>query len=255
MSAITVLTRVGNPGDRFPRCLESVKWADDLFCVVDTKTMDGSEEVARRYSNHVVLREHINESDQWNWALPQIKTEWTLVLDADEWLSDQAAAKIRAIIEDPNSKDGYSILRLPYFFGKRIKYSGWQHDFVLRLFRTRKGHYENRRVHARLIFDGTTGWIDEPMYHDTYRTFEEFFFTLQCFTTLGALDAYDRGKRTGILDLTLRPLHRFVRMYIFQQGFRDGYHGIVLCGLSAFSVFTKYAKLWNIQREREKAEG
>ena len=41
---------------------------------------------------------------------------------------------------------------------------------------------------------------------------------------------------------------RFVKMFILRQGFRDGHHGAVLCGLAAFSVFTKYAKLWNMQR-------
>jgi len=252
MSAITVLTRVGNPGDRLPRCLESVKWVDDLFCVVDTKSTDGSEEVARRYSNHVVVREHINESDQWNWAIPQIETEWTLVLDADEWLSEELAERIRGIIADPNSKDGYNIRRISYFFGKRIEYCGWQRDCVLRLFRTRKGRYLDRRVHSKVILNGSAGRINDPIYHDTYRTFEEFFFTLQRFTTLGALDAYDCGTRARISDLTLRPLLRFIRTYVLQQGFRDGYYGAVLCGLGAFSVFTKYAKLWNIEREAKK---
>jgi len=256
MSSITVLTLIPNAGDRLPRCLESVKWADDIFCVVDPKTTDGSDEVARRYSNHVVVHEYLTSfEEQRPWALPQIETEWTLVLDADEWLSDELAARIRALIKNSESKDGYNIRVVSYFFGRRIRYCGWQRDWKLRLFRTRKGHFQNRRVHAEFFLDGTIGRIDEPIYHEPYRTFEEYFFTLQRYTTWGALDAYDRGKRAGILDLTLRPLHRFVRMYIFQQGFRDGYHGVVLCGLSAFSVFTKYAKLWNIQREREKAEG
>ena len=46
MGALTVLTLVPNAGDRLKRCLESVAWADDLFCVVDPNTTDGSDEVA-----------------------------------------------------------------------------------------------------------------------------------------------------------------------------------------------------------------
>ncbi|HOT51807.1 MAG TPA: glycosyl transferase, partial [Candidatus Hydrogenedentes bacterium] len=60
MSTITVLTLVPNAGDRLPRCLESVQWADDIFCVVDPATTDGSDEVARRYTSHVVTHEFIN---------------------------------------------------------------------------------------------------------------------------------------------------------------------------------------------------
>jgi len=70
----------------------------------------------------------------------------------------------------------------------------------------------------------------------------------------GCLTAAHNGADTGAYHL--RPMLRFIKMYVLQQGFRDGYHGIVLCGLGAFSVFTKYAKLWNIERERRlKVEG
>jgi len=33
-------------------------------------------------------------------------------------------------------------------------------------------------------------------------------------------------------------------MYISRGGFLDGWHGLVVCGLSAFHDFCKYAKLW-----------
>jgi len=252
MSKITVLTLIPNAGDRLPRCLESVKWADDLFCVVDPKTTDGSDDVARRYSNYVVVHEYVNAAAQRNWAIPQIETEWALVLDADEWVSEELAERIRAIIRDPGSMDGYDIRRLSYFFGKKMEHCGWERDYNLRLFRTRKGRYLDRRVHSKVIVDGSAGRIDEPMYHDTYRTFDEYFSTFQRFTSWGAQDAYERGKRAHVWDLTLRPLLRFFKMYILRQGFRDGYHGAVLCGLGAFSVFTKYAKLWDLEREAKK---
>ncbi len=246
MSTITVLTLIPNAGDRLPRCLDSVAWADDLFCVVDPKTNDGSDEVARQHSDHVVTHEYVNAANQRNWALPQIETEWTLVLDADEWISPELAKRIQAIIRDPNSLNGYDIKRLSYFFGRLIKHCGWHRDYNMRLFRTAKGRYLEKRVHSKVVVDGATGHIDTPMYHDTYRNFDEYFVTFQRFTTWGAQDAYERGKRARLIDIVLRPVQRFVKMYLVRGGFLDGYHGAVLCGLSAFSVFTKYAKLWHL---------
>ncbi len=248
MSRLTVLTLIPNAGDRLVRCLESVAWADDLFCVVDPDTTDGSDEVARRYTDHVVSHEYVNAANQRDWAIAQIATEWTLVLDADEWVSEELAERIRGIVQDPAGKDGYEIRRLSYFFGKLVRHCGWQHDYNVRLFRTRKGRYLERRVHSRIVVDGSMGRIDEPMYHDTYRDFDEYFRTFRRFTTWSALDMYDAGRRARLFDLTWRPLSRFVKMYVIRQGFRDGYHGAVLCGLSAFHVFTKYAKLWNLER-------
>lgn len=243
---LTVLILIPNAGDRLPKCLESVRWADDLFCVVDPKTSDGSEEVARQFSNHVVVHEYLNAAAQRNWALPQIESEWTLVLDADEWVSEELKAKVQQIIADPKSKDGYWIKRNSYFFGKLIKHCGWHRDYNLRLFRTRKGHYLEKRVHSRVVVEGEEGHLHEPMFHDTYRSFDEYFTTFQRFTTWSAEDLFEQGQRARWMDIVLRPLSRFLKMYVLRLGFLDGYHGAVLCGLAACSVFTKYAKLWHL---------
>jgi glycosyltransferase involved in cell wall biosynthesis len=247
VSTLTVLTLVPDAGDRLERCLSSVAWADDLFCVVDPRTTDGSDAVARKHSNHVVTHPYENAAAQRNWALPQITTEWTLVLDADEWVSEELASRIRAIIAAPGGPDGYDIRRLSYFFGKRIRGCGWQHDHNLRLFRTARGRYLDRRVHSKVVVDGTVARINEPMYHDTYRDFDEYFRTFHRFTLWGAQDLHERGVRPTLADLTLRPVSRFVKMFILRGGWRDGSHGAVLCGLAAFSVFMKYARLWHLR--------
>ncbi len=248
MHDVTVLILIPNAGDRLERCLKSVQFADDVFCVVDPDTSDGSDVIARRYSDHVVTHEYVNKANQCNWAIPQIQTEWTLVLDADEWLSDSLVARIKDIVTQDHGPNGYRIRRRSYFFGKLINHCGWERDYNVRLFRTDKSRYTDQRVHATVDVDGAIDSIDSPMYHDDKRNFEEYFATFQRFTSWSAKDLFERGKIAKRSDVTLRPIARFVKMYILRQGFRDGYHGAVLCGLAAFSVFTKYAKLWNLQR-------
>jgi (heptosyl)LPS beta-1,4-glucosyltransferase len=250
VSTITIVTLIPNARDRLERCLESAKWADDLFCIVDPKTNDGSDEVARRYSKHVVTHEYVNKAAQCNWALDQIETEWTLILDADEWLSDELIARIKEVVGDTSGPNGYRILRRSYFFGKLIEHCGWEQDYNVRLFRTKKGRYQERRVHASIDVEGALGTIEEPMFHETYRSFEEYFTTFQRFTSWSAQDLFEQGRRARLSDVTLRPIGRFIKMYILRGGFRDGMHGAVLCGLAAFSVFTKYAKLWNLEKKQ-----
>ena len=248
MHDLTVLTLVPNAGDRLARCLESVQWANDIFCVVDPNTTDGSDAVAREYTEHVCVHEYVNAAAQRNWAIPQIETEWTLVLDADEWVSPELAARIQEVIKDPGSCDGYDVKRMSYFMGRLMRHCGWERDYNVRLFRTKKGRYLDRRVHSKVVVGGTMGRLDEVMYHDTYRDFEEYFETFQRFTTWGAEDLFEKGKRASLFDLTLRPASRFLKMYVIRRGFLDGYHGAVLSMLGAFSVFMKYAKLWHLGR-------
>jgi len=248
MSRLTVLILVPNAGDRLRACLESVKWADDVFCVVDPATTDGSLELARDYTDHVIVHEYVNAASQRNWALPQVQTEWTLVLDADERVSDGLREKIQRIVAAEDSLDYYEVRRLSYWFGKLIRHCGWDRDYVVRLFRTSRGRYTHQRVHARVDTDGPVGVIEEPMYHDTYRSFEEYFSTFHRFTAWGAEDLFEAGRRARPFDLVLRPWLRFLKMYVAQRGFLDGRHGAVLCALAAFSVFVKYARLWNLER-------
>ncbi len=250
---MTILTLVPNAGDRLPRCLESVAWADVILCVVDPRTSDGSDAVAREHTPRVLVHEYENAAAQRNWALPQIETEWTLVLDADEWVSPELRDKVREIIADPASLNGYDIHRWSYFFGRLMRHCGWERDYNLRLFRTAKGRYLDKRVHSKVVVEGPVGKIEAPMYHDTYRNFEEYFTTFQRFTHWGAQDLFERGKRARWSDLTLRPMVKFLKMYVLRQGFRDGYHGAVLSGLGAFSVFMKYARLWYLWQRADGA--
>ena len=50
--------------------------------------------------------------------------------------------------------------------------------------------------------------------------------------------------RDSSTDIDFRDVAAFVASSRKAIGF-----GAVLCGLGAFSVFTKYAKLWNLERE------
>ncbi len=246
MSNVTVLMLVPNAEDTVERALKSVSWADDIFCVIDARTHDGAKGIAERLATRHAVREYLNAADQRNWALPQIETEWTFVLDADEWVSPELAERVQSLIRSRGGPDGYKLKRMSYFFGRLIKHCGWDHDYNLRLFRTEKGRYLTKRVHSRADVQGPVGRIDEVMYHQTYNSFEEYFETFHRFTTWSALDMYDAGRKPQVRDVTLRPAFRFFKMYVLRRGFLDGHHGAVLCGLAAFSVFTKYAKLWHL---------
>jgi hypothetical protein len=56
------------------------------------------------------------------------------------------------------------------------------------------------------------------------------------------------GRRTDGLQILLRPLGRFIRMYLLKLGFLEGTHGVVLSMLGAFTVYLKHARLWEMQR-------
>ena len=106
-----------------------------------------------------------------------------------------------------------------------------------------------------MLVNGRVGRIEEHLLHHTYSSFPQYLEKFGRYTTWAANDLQKRGKRATPLNLTLRPAWRFVRQYVWERGFLDGTHGLILCALAAFSVFMKYAKLWDMHRSARRQVG
>jgi len=59
---------------------------------------------------------------------------------------------------------------------------------------------------------------------------------------------YESGRRAHAVDLLVHPPAAFLRNYVLRRGFLDGMAGLVLSIVNAYSVFLKFAKLWELQR-------
>ena len=224
-------------------CLESVRWAEEVV-VVDSGSRDGTLPIARAIAARVLEHEYVNSAAQKNWALPQLTHRWVLIVDADERVAPALRAEIERVLGDPGRADGYWIHRANHFLGQPIRGAGWQRDRVLRLFDRTKGAYQPLHVHAEVEIRGRVGSLRERLQHHTYRSLDQYFEKFQRYTRWSAEDLKQRGVRASLPRLLFRPWLRFLRMYVLEGGFREGRHGLVLCWLAAFSVFTKYARRW-----------
>ncbi|HLQ66098.1 MAG TPA: glycosyltransferase family 2 protein [Candidatus Limnocylindrales bacterium] len=241
---LSVLVPVLNEIHNVRECLQSVRWAEEVV-VVDSGSTDGTLEAALAVADRVLEHEYVNSAAQKNWALPRLTHRWTLIVDADERVTPALRAEIEAVLADSARLDGYWIRRSNHFLGRPIRSAGWHRDKVLRLFDRTRGAYEPLHVHAEVRIDsGKVGSLREPLLHHTYRDLDQYFEKFQRYTRWSADDLRERGVKASAARLLFRAPLRFLRMYVLQGGFREGRHGIVLCGLAAFSVFVKYARRW-----------
>jgi len=224
-------------------CLESIRWADEVV-VVDSGSTDGTLEIARSIADQVLEHEYESPAAQKNWALPKLRHSWVLILDADERVTPDLRREIESVLADPSRSDGYWIGRENYFYGKPIRSAGWQRDRVLRLFDRSKGAYRPVLVHEEVELHGRVDRLRARLLHEPYRDLDQYFEKWSRYSRWSAEELRRRGVRASWLRLLLRPWLRFGRMYLLEGGFREGRRGIVLCGLAAFSVFTKYARRW-----------
>jgi glycosyltransferase involved in cell wall biosynthesis len=247
---LTALVTTLNEEVNLRECLESLAFADEIF-VVDSFSTDRTVEIARSLPKvRLVQRAFYGSAAQKNWAMDQVTTPWLVIVDADERVPEALAREIESLLEKGPTARAYSIRRENVFLDRVMKHSGWSTDRVVRLMERDAVRYPKRRVHADLELDGPTPTLATPMRHFTCRSLPQYLAKLHRFAAWGGADLFRAGRKAGPVELLFRPAWRFFRMYVVQAGFLDGRHGLVLCGLQAWSVFLKWARVWEWERFR-----
>ncbi len=243
--SVTVIT--WNEEERLRPCLESVSWADEII-VVDAESTDKTVQVAREFTDRIWVRPWPGFAVQKNFALEQAAGEWVLSLDADEQVTPELRCLIEAALASGAAADGYAIPRKNIFWGAWIRHGRLYPDYQLRLFKRGGGRFVERAVHESVEVQGTVRRLQSPLLHQSYRNLEEFLGRSNRYSTLAAEEWIRQGRRVRLADLLLRPLGRFLSMYVLHAGFLDGWRGFLLAGLYAHYVFLRTAKVWAARR-------
>ena len=69
------------------------------------------------------------------------------------------------------------------------------------------------------------------------------------FTDMMATDILISKKTVSASKLIISPLIKFIKSYLIQGGFRDGFYGLVICILSGVATFLKYAKARQLSQQ------
>jgi glycosyltransferase involved in cell wall biosynthesis len=243
------------------RCLDSVAFADEIVVVVDTRSADATESIARARGAKVVVHPYAGNVAQKNVALDLATQEWVVALDADEALSPELAREIRAAIAaGGDGRAGFEANRLTWHLGRWIRHGDFYPDWQLRVFRRDQGRWRGIDPHGRVEVDGRVGRLAGALHHWSYRDLGDQVARIQDFSRVQASALRAAGRHARVSDFVLRPPARFLRAYLLKAGFLDGVPGLVIAAATAFHVFLKYAKLWELEREpdvstREPAAG
>jgi glycosyltransferase involved in cell wall biosynthesis len=222
-------------------CLDALSWVDFRIVVVDSRSRDATESVARRYADRVIVRDFDDFASQRNAGLAAADSDWIFSVDADERSSPEQAAEIRRCVASTLCA-GFRVPIRSVVLGRAFRFSGTQHDLPIRLFRTQRGRWIGE-VHETVRLDGKIDMIGAPLRHETLHDMSTFLRKIDHYTTLEAVRHFRQGRRSTLLDLTIRPPWTFAKLYVGKQGFRDGLEGLVFCGLSAVSLAVREWKL------------
>ena len=237
-----------NAAAQLSACIASVPFAAEVL-VVDSGSSDNTVALARELGARVIFQEWLGYGRQKQYAVEQARHDWVLCLDADEQLSPDLADAIRACLERPDCP-AYRFPRRNRFMGRYLRHGEGYPDWSLRLFDRRQARWSFDPVHEKVELQpgARCGRLQGDLLHDSAESLHGYLAKQNRYTTLAAERAFARGKRAGWPHLLLSPLFRFIRFYIWRQGFRDGLPGLVHIAIGCFNSFCKYAKLRDMQR-------
>jgi glycosyltransferase involved in cell wall biosynthesis len=233
-----------NEEKNIARCLESVKDLADEIIVVDSFSTDATEEICARYHVKFITHAFAGHIEQKNYAAHIATHDWVLSLDADEALTPELKESIRKVLENPQC-NAYKMNRLTFYCGRWIRHCGWYPDAKARLWIRHSGAWGGINPHDRWELHDRGepyGKLKGDLLHYSYYTVSDHLKQIEYFTEIAAKAEAALGKTPSIPKILLGPAVKFIQSYFFRLGFLDGYHGFVICRLSAMASFIKYVK-------------
>jgi glycosyltransferase involved in cell wall biosynthesis len=234
------------------RCLDALAWADERVVVIDASSSDGSEKVARERADRVEVRAYAGDIDQKRHCTELASHDWVLIVDPDELMSHALSEELRLGLTHMGPEvDGFALNRVTFHLGRWLRHGDFYPDWKLRAFRRSSARWEGRDPHGRVEVEGKVVRLRAELEHYSYRDLADQVDRIQFFSSESARALFAEGRRATLQDLVLRPPARFLRGYLLKGGFRDGVPGFVVAVATAFHVFLKYAKLWELERAAE----
>jgi glycosyltransferase involved in cell wall biosynthesis len=246
--SVTIITL--NEAEHIAAAIESAQWADEIL-VVDSGSTDGTIDIARAKGATVLCRDWGGYVDQKNFAAGRASHDWIFSLDADERIPPALAAEIRQLLSSDPPLRAYRGPRVTFHLGRWIRTTDFYPDYQTRLYDRRAARWRGRYVHESVAADGPVGRLQHDLEHYSFKNLRDQLDRVNLYTTLAAHQMFEAGRRTGPLDLTVHPPAAFLRNYVLRRGFLDGTAGLTISLVSAYSVFLKFAKLWELQRNPE----
>jgi glycosyltransferase involved in cell wall biosynthesis len=241
-AVVTTFNNAGTLAD----CLASLAFCDEIV-VLDSGSSDATQQIAGQFGARIFAEPFKGYGPQKQSAIDKAQHDWILLLDADEVLSDAGRGVIERELQAPRA-DGYRLPRREWLFWR------WPHpatrpNWHLRLFRKSCGGMNAVPIHAAPEVRGRVRDLQAEFRH---------YGEAQLAVRVDKVNRYSSGlveyklrkpPRLLGLRLLLYPSLAFLRFYVGQRYFLNGWAGYFAARTQAFYAFLKYAKVLEAGRQ------
>ncbi|MCD6412611.1 MAG: glycosyltransferase family 2 protein [Elusimicrobia bacterium] len=248
MSEISVSILAYDETENLKGLLNNIKDFASEIVVVDSSPDGSVRKVAQNYTNKIFERENLmNLNINKQYGIEKCTKEWIIYLDPDERLTDELKKEIKEKISNTEF-NAFSFPRINVILGKPLKFGGHYPDTQLRLFRNGYGRFLCKHVHEKIKIDGKIGRLKNSLLHYPNPSIKEFIQKLDFYSEFNCQFAFENGEKPSLLKGFVSPFFRFLRKFILQAGFLDGFPGFVSLFFSFINKTVIHIKLWEKYR-------
>ncbi|MFQ5959194.1 MAG: glycosyltransferase family 2 protein, partial [Alphaproteobacteria bacterium] len=220
---LTALVVAHNEEAQLADCLERLRFADEIVVVLD-ECSDGSKAIAERYTDRILEGAWEIEGPRRNAGIAACSGDWIFEVDADERVTPELAAEVRAVID--GAAPGCFLVPYDNYIGDRLVRYGWGASWgvaaTARLFSRGAKRWGDQRIHPRVELEGERRLLKSPMVHYVDRDISDMIRRLDRYTTQRARDLRAGGDIGGFMGNLRRLFSRFFKCYVMRKGYREG---------------------------------
>ncbi len=276
MNNTTIIIHTHNEEKNIEDCINSAKLLTEEIILIDMESTDKTVEIARNLKVLVsnFPRSHYVEPAR-EFGISQSKTDWVLILDADERMTKKLANEIQDVIRynqiqsdtiskkdsdfirfHPISSDSikFSYFKIPrqnIFAGiKWLRHGGWWPDYQIRLINKKYFVRWPKRIHSTPQIKGDFGYLENPLIHYFHGDLISMVKKTVIFEDIESNLLLKAKKTSGTKTFFRKYLAELYRRLIKNLGFLDGPFGIIESIYQAFSKTITYLFLYEKQNKK-----
>ena len=251
-----------NEESNIVRCLNSLDFVDEVV-IYDSGSKDRTIAVAQQMSLFTSGRVKLNIiQGEWlgfgptkNKATSLTTHSWVLSIDADEVVSLELKQELQNLknLNPESEKNSYLVPRRSFYLNRWIDHGGWSPDYQLRIFNKVYWQWDLAPIHEKVMAakpNFKSEKLISPMNHFVFKNIEHQVQTNNRYSTLQAEKMLKEGKSFNWFHFLTKPHVKFIECFYWKLGFLDGWAGFVIAVSAGYSVFLKWAKLAELQKNQ-----
>ena len=251
MKNLSVIIYSLNEEKNIGECINSAKLLTDEIILIDMESNDKTVEIAKNLN---VLVFNFSKSDYVEpareFGISQSKTDWVLILDADERITEELAEEIKQLLTINSSLlTYYKIPRKNIFANiKWLRHGGWWPDYQIRLINKKYFIDWPKRIHSTPQIKGNLGYLKNPIIHYFHGDLTSMVKKTVIFEDIESDLLLRAEKTSGTKTFFRKYFAELYRRLIKNLGFLDGPFGIIESIYQAFSKTITYLFLYEKSR-------